>query len=304
MGNGRRQMTATRAALAAAVALGCAAGSAVAGDKAHEAGKPAALPGLAAGAPVAVETVVFADRGLAPVRLMRVPPKPPSAAIQRARMLTPHAVGPRTMPRQPAAPPVSTELVSFGDGTGTRVTVVRGGGDVPAAVARRIDPTTRSRIETVIFGNTGLPTVTVMRGPSARDWFAVDLFAPAKGGELDRIAFAVDGVESRHGADLRMWRPEPNGPQGPMQVSAAAALDVGGGDRFDMSQNRLLGRAYLAQMFQRYGNWPDAVAAYNWGPGAMDQWIAGGRDADKLPFGVARYVDLVLRNALITTAGR
>jgi soluble lytic murein transglycosylase-like protein len=101
-----------------------------------------------------------------------------------------------------------------------------------------------------------------------------------------------------------MWRPEPNGPQGPMQVSLAAALDVGGGDRFDMLQNRLLGRAYLAQMFQRYGNWPDAVAAYNWGPGAMDQWIAGGRRPDQLPFGVARYVDLVLRNALIAAAGR
>jgi soluble lytic murein transglycosylase-like protein len=89
-----------------------------------------------------------------------------------------------------------------------------------------------------------------------------------------------------------------------MQVSLAAALDVGGGDRFDMLQNRLLGRAYLAQMFQRYGNWPDAVAAYNWGPGAMDQWIAGGRRPDQLPFGVARYVDLVLRNALIAAAGR
>ena len=87
-----------------------------------------------------------------------------------------------------------------------------------------------------------------------------------------------------------------------MQVSAAAAFDVGGGDRFDMRQNRLLGRAYLAQMFQRYGNWADAVAAYNWGPGSMDQWIAGGRRADQLPPGVAWYVDLVLRNALMTAA--
>ena len=52
-----------------------------------------------------------------------------------------------------------------------------------------------------------------------------------------------------------------DGPQGPMQVGAVAAFDVGGGDRFDLQQNRRLGRAYLAQMFLRYGNWPDALAA-------------------------------------------
>jgi Transglycosylase SLT domain len=140
-----------------------------------------------------------------------------------------------------------------------------------------------------------------VRGPSApRDAFAIDLFGPANGGELDRIAFAVDGIESRHGADLRMWRPEPNGPQGPMQVSAAAAFDVGGGDRFDLQQNRLLGRAYLAQMYRRYGNWADALAAYNWGPGNMDQWIAGGRSADRLPPGVAWYVNRALHDALMS----
>ena len=37
---------------------------------------------------------------------------------------------------------------------------------------------------------------------------------------------------------------------------------------------------------------PDATAAYNWGPGNMDLWIAGGRNTDLLPFDVARYVAL------------
>src|SRR5713226_8396071 len=99
--------------------------------------------------------------------------------------------------------------------------------------------------------------------------------------------------------DIAMWRPELAGPQGPMQVSLAAALDVGGGDRFDLRQNRLLGRAYLAQMFRRYGNWADALAAYNWGPGNLDNWIAGGRSADRLPLDVLRYVARVLRHALV-----
>jgi len=106
---------------------------------------------------------------------------------------------------------------------------------------------------------------------------------------LDRMAFAVDGAESSHGADPKMWRAEPDGPQGPMQVTAAAASDVGGGDRFDGQENRALGRAYLAHMYRRYGTWLDAVAAYNWGPGHMDSWISGGRPFDKLPPAVERY---------------
>jgi hypothetical protein len=62
---------------------------------------------------------------------------------------------------------------------------------------------------------------------------------------LDRIAYAVDGAESSHGEDLTMWRPDPSGPQGPMQVTGPAAADVGGGDRFDPTENRAIGRSYV-----------------------------------------------------------
>src|SRR6516164_1047365 len=82
---------------------------------------------------------------------------------------------------------------------------------------------------------------------------------------LDRVAYAVDGAESSHGEDLAMWGPDPSGPQGPMQVSEPAAADVGGGDRFDPTENRAIGRAYLAQLYRRYRNWPDAIAAYDSG---------------------------------------
>ena len=70
--------------------------------------------------------------------------------------------------------------------------------------------------------------------------------AAAQPSAADRVAAAVDGAESSHGQDLAMWRPDPSGPQGPMQVTAAAATDVGGGDRFDEAKNRAIGRAYLA----------------------------------------------------------
>lgn len=274
MSDGRRRGTAARALVV--IAIACGFGSAVAGDAGPNV-RP--LPGLTVGG-VAVETVYFADRRQAPVRLVRGPRRP----------------APRS------ARPTHTEIVSFGAGYADRVRVVRGGPIIAASLAGRIDPAAQTRIETVSFADPRQMPVTVVRGAASRDLFSVDLFGPAKGGELDRIAFAVDGIESRHGADPGMWRPEFDGPQGPMQVSAKAAFDVGGGDRFDLRQNRLLGRAYLAQMFRRYGNWADALAAYNWGPGNMDQWIAGGRLADRLPLDVARYVARVLHDALVASA--
>ena len=114
---------------------------------------------------------------------------------------------------------------------------------------------------------------------------------------LDRIAYAVDGAESSHGEDPTMWRPDPSGPQGPMQVSGPAAADVGGGDRFDSTENRAIGRAYLAQLYRRYKNWPDAIAAYNWGMGNVDGWVKAGRPADKFVIGVAAYLRRVLRDS-------
>jgi hypothetical protein len=114
---------------------------------------------------------------------------------------------------------------------------------------------------------------------------------------LDRVAFAVDGAESSHGADEAMWRIDLAGPEGPMQVSSAAATDVGGGDRFDLDQNREIGRAYLAQLYRRYGNWPDAVAAYNWGIGNLNAWVKAGRPATGLVPGVAAYLGRVMHDS-------
>src|SRR5438132_5974790 len=114
---------------------------------------------------------------------------------------------------------------------------------------------------------------------------------------LDRVAYAVDGAESSHGEDPGMWGPDPSGPQGPMQVTEAAAADVGGGDRFDAMQNRAIGRDYLGLLFRRYKNWPDAIAAYNWGMGNVDAWVKAGRPADKFLFGVAVYLRRVLHDS-------
>jgi Transglycosylase SLT domain len=224
------------------------------------------------------EIVNFADRGLKPVKVVRgqsrLPSKPLNPGVARFANLGVSASGP-------------VGAAGAADQATAR--------DAPATLSDR--PTS----ELVTFADPHEPAVTVLRGASLRSGLppptaAVGFFGPAGAGALDRAAFAIDGAESSHGADLRMWRPELDGPQGPMQVSAAAATDIGGGDRFDIAQNRLLGRAYLALLFRRYGSWPDAIAAYNWGPGNMDWWIGNGRQPNAFPFEVERYRDRVLRD--------
>lgn len=204
-----------------------------------------------------IEIVTFGNPRLAPVEVVRGKIGHPGAALARARPIYARAASGGTM-----------EIVTFADRRQTAVTVLRGS---PAVVA-----------EPDLFA------------PGAAG--SLGLFAAPDGPDLDRVAFAIDGAESSHGADPAMWRPDPEGPEGPMQVSAAAALDSGGGDRFDPIQNRRLGRDYLALLYRRYGNWPDAIAAYNWGPGNMDAWIGSGRPEIGLPLEVAHYRDRVLRD--------
>ncbi len=229
-----------------------------------------------------IEIVRFAGPGAGEVRVVR---------------------GREQLPRKPVDHP--TEMAVSSGQRIEAVQIVRAGTPlvrawvpVPSAVG--------AAAQVVRFADRSQAPVTVLRGapiaPVDADHIlttstpGLDLRGAAPGADLDRIAFAVDGAELSHGADPWMWRPQIDGPQGPMQVSAAAAVDFGGGDRFDLLENRELGRAYLALLFQRYGNWPDAVAAYNWGPGNLDIWIAQGRPLAGLPLGVERYRERVLRD--------
>ena len=205
--------------------------------------------------------------------------------------------------QQPVAEKAETaEIVTFADPRRRTVRILRGDGDRAMALPGLVRPAAMT-MQVVTFANLWDRPVSILRGAGFPAVTDTELFGPAPAADLDRVAFAVDGAESSHGADLRMCRPEPGGPQGPMQVTAAAAFDVGGGDRFDLAQNRALGRAYLAQMYRRYGNWQDAIAAYNWGPGNLDAWIGGGRAADKLPLAVEHYRNHVLREAVLADAG-
>jgi hypothetical protein len=229
-----------------------------------------------------LQLVTFPDTGWSPVKVVRGtgPTKSNGAAKPEGEK------------------PETAEIVTFDDSRHNSVRVIRGENDRTAMIPGQSLRAGGMNLEVVSFADPRERPVSILRG-SGSHLSDFDLFGPASVADLDRVAFAVDGAESSHGADLRMWRPEPLGPQGPMQITAAATIDVGGGDRFDVARNRALGRAYLAHMFRRYGNWPDAIAAYNWGPGSLDAWIAEGRAADRLPLGVERYRDRVLRDATV-----
>jgi hypothetical protein len=226
-----------------------------------------------------VQIVTFPETAWSSIRVVRV-----GAAAKNAK--------PAANPDEKAE---MAEIVTFGDPTSSPVRVLRGGSE--HAVLQGQPPRASAMTsELVAFSDPRIHPVTVFRGSLAQSPPAIELFGPARDADLDRVAFAVDGAESSHGADPRMWRAEFSGPQGPMQVSAAAAADIGGGDRFDFVENRQLGRAYLAHLYRRYGNWPDAIAAYNWGPGNMDSWITSGRSIGNFPLEVERYRNRVLRD--------
>ena len=105
------------------------------------------------------------------------------------------------------------------------------------------------------------------------------------------IALGVAQTES----GIAQWTPNGNvvtsnkGAIGVFQLlpSTAAGLGV---DPTDLTGNIAGGIAYLKQLYQQFGNWSDALAAYNWGPGNVSS-------KDSIPSSVMGYVDKVLGSA-------
>lgn len=103
------------------------------------------------------------------------------------------------------------------------------------------------------------------------------------------IALAVARTES----GVCQWRPDGSvvtssaGAIGVFQLMPATAAGLGV-DPNDVSQNIQGGITYLKQLYEKYGSWPQALAAYNWGPTKVDN--SGG----SWPSTVVNYVKGIL----------
>lgn len=121
---------------------------------------------------------------------------------------------------------------------------------------------------------------------------------------LDQVASAVAHVESgnRQTDDSGKIKTSSKGALGVMQLMPDTARGLGV-DATDETQNREGGTRLLGNLYDKYGNWDNALIAYNWGEGRTDKWLAAGGDPAKLPAETRAYVPAVLgRSGLSDTA--
>jgi soluble lytic murein transglycosylase-like protein len=70
---------------------------------------------------------------------------------------------------------------------------------------------------------------------------------------------------------------------GVMQIMPSTAPGV---NLFDVNANIHFGMGYLASLYQQFGDWNLAAAAYNWGPSRVAGYVAGQRE---MPSNVTAY---------------
>lgn len=154
----------------------------------------------------------------------------------------------------------------------------------PSAVASesRVTSTAVAEIEERLSRHmTGLAPFEVRR-------VAVAVLEESKRNHIDpKLVLAVMHTESRFYNFAR----SPVGALGLMQIMPAtgemlardAGLEWSGPDTlFAPELNVRLGTRYLAELRARYGTWKGALAAYNWGPAAIDKRLAGGEQMPEL----------------------
>lgn len=119
---------------------------------------------------------------------------------------------------------------------------------------------------------------------------------------LDTVAHGVDLVESggMHFAKSGEVLTSPTGNRGRMQLGPSSFPGV---NIDDEKTNLETGKRYLGELYDKYGNWDNALVAYNWGPQRTDKWLAAGADPSKLPDETKRYVPQVLARAGLSDTG-
>jgi len=78
-----------------------------------------------------------------------------------------------------------------------------------------------------------------------------------------------------------------NNATGPAQFMPGTAAQYGG-------NGTAAQKAYMGDLYNKYGSMPVALIAYNYGPGNTDLWLKSGADPQKLPKETQNYVAQVL----------
>jgi len=126
-------------------------------------------------------------------------------------------------------------------------------------------------------------------GPPAAVARALQAAARQSGVPFTVLA-AVAHTESRYSPTAV----SPAGALGLMQLMPATAAHLGVTNPFDPMQSALGGATFLHRMFTKYGNWAQALAAYNWGPGNVDKH----RAQSEWPAATRAYVANVLARSV------
>jgi len=116
--------------------------------------------------------------------------------------------------------------------------------------------------------------------------------------EFDKLVAAVKMKEIGF---LKETAVSSAGARGNMQVMPRTGVDPGYGvrpasDPNDLKELERVGVDYLRAMLRKYGKLDLALAAYNHGPGNVDNWLKDGGDYSKLPKETRDYIPIVREN--------
>lgn len=87
------------------------------------------------------------------------------------------------------------------------------------------------------------------------------------------------------------------GAVGIMQIVPRFHPDLGEAGALDPARAIPYAASYLRQLYNQFGSWALALAAYNWGPGNLASSISQGQGASSWPAETRTYVDEVTSNA-------
>jgi soluble lytic murein transglycosylase len=150
------------------------------------------------------------------------------------------------------------------------------------------------------YSAAGFPTVPVPAGYEDK-WTIIHAIARQES-QFDRAAVSHAGARG-----LMQLMPATAREQGGKMGITYAASDLTANPNLSIQ----LGSSYFQRIFDRYGSWPLAIAAYNAGGGNVNRWLAANGDPrtgavdmvdwiEAIPFSETRnYVQRVLENAVV-----